>query len=639
MADASALLLQARSHETAGRLTDAWATYQDAVRLAPRDVQVIAAFLGFLTKIGKLDGILPLYREAIALGWRDFAAAVNLGNVLVSRYQFAEAAEVFRGVLAEAPDDQSARRGMGFALGGLKQFSQAIAYLKGTSDAPPGQALLKAHLWARVHLAAARAGLALEEGRWRDATQLLGESIDTESGLLPQAVPAPPTAGASIRPIHRLLYIEVELKAREFEARVLLALHAAAQGLDVVIGQKMVINKIGFAKLPVGIVLVKTMNGMDVGRVKDAAGAGHMVVVIDEEAFGGSGRRPLWIRLNTDPEALARADLIIAQGQEYADLLLSVFPEAAAKTRVLGNPRVDLYRPEFRKASSGPGEARSILICSQSQVCNPRGITFPDLISLHVRGVPMGEDIGRAVISGTKEVFAFEISMIPQLQALTVALARAFSQTPILFRPHPAEDPALWERAFAGLANVTVSSAGSFNDALSDAKAVVYVRGCATGLEAHFQGVPIIRFDGDGRTPEPGNWISSNIGFPATSADDVVAALHKIAAGETTAEADRAEVSRSFYSEGGRPVSAGVAAGLAEAAACRTLPDSSALAKLHALAGSKTTQRDFDAHKFPVTDVAEVRELAERLARVAGLPLPAIEAFAHNVFIFKGSGS
>ena len=640
MADAGALLVQARGHEAAGRLADAWAIYQESVRLAPNDLSGIAALLGFLTKIGKLDGILPLYRQAIALGWRDPAAAVALGNVLVSRYQFAEAEEVFRGVLAGAPGDQGALRGLGFALGGLKRFAEAIECLERTSEPAAGQVLLKAHVWAQAHLAAARAGRALEEGHWQDATRLLGQSIDIERGLLPQTTPALELSGdSSLRRIHRLLYIEVELKAREFEARVLLALHAAAQGLDVVIGQKMVISKIGFAKLPAGIVLIKTMNGMDVGRVKGAAEAGHMVVVIDEEAFGGSGRRPLWMRLNTDPEALARTDLIIAQGQEYADLLAAVFPEAAAKTRVLGNPRVDLCRPEFRKAQLNPGAAPGILICSQSQVCNPRGITFPDLISLHVRGVPMGEEIGGAVIAGTKEVFAYEISMIPQLQAATRMLAHTFPDTPILFRPHPAEDPVLWEQAFSRLANVTVSSAGALTDALRDAKALVYVRGCATGLEAHFQGVPIIRFDGDGRAPEPGDWISSNIGFPAQSPDDVVEALQKIAAGETTDEADKAEVARSFHSEGGRPVSAGVAAGLAEAAARRALPDPAALAKLRALAGGKTTQRDFDAHKFPATSLEEVRELAARLATVAGLPLPGIEAFAYNVFIFQGSGS
>ena len=65
--------------------------------------------------------------------------------------------------------------------------------------------------------------------------------------------------------------------------------------------------------------------GLASTRITEASAAGHLVVVLDEEAFGGSGRRPLWVRLNTDPQAIARAGLVIAQGQEYADLLTGVF--------------------------------------------------------------------------------------------------------------------------------------------------------------------------------------------------------------------------------------------------------------------------------------------------------------------------
>lgn len=628
----------ALTYEHAGRPADAWPLFQKATRIAPRSPKVLGAGVGFLARIGMSEGIMPLYREAVSVGWRDPATAVNLGNTLYRSFQYAEADEVFRGALAAEPRNKDALMGHGIVLGGLKRFEEAVACLEAGLVLNPGQPLLKGHLWARAHLQAALGGIALSDGRWSDAIARLSESIELQRQVLAQTVPAPAVGGAADqRRVHRLLYIEIELLAREFEARVLLAIHAAAQGLDVILGQKMVLSQVGYHRLPAGAVLIKTMNGNDVGRIKNAAKTGHMVVVLDEEAFGGSGKRPLWVRLNTDPEAIARTDVIIAQGEEYLTLLSSVFPDAAAKTLVLGNPRVDLYRPEFRKPRTGA--RRQILICSQSQVSNPRGLAFPDLVSLHLRGIPMGEPIGSESVEGTKEVFAFEISIIAQLQEATRAVAAAFPGTPVLFRPHPAEDPKIWEKAFAGLENVTVSSAGSMSDALSGAKAMVYVRGCATGLEAHFQEVPIVRFDGDGRVPEPGDWISSNIGFPAKSADDVVAALKKIDAGESTQAEDRRIVARSFHSDGERLVCVGVAQGLADAIAPYLLPDPSAREKLRALAGFKTQQREFDAHKFPATSVADVRELAARLARVAGLPAPRVEAFAHNVFHFLGHDS
>ena len=624
-------------YEGAGRTADAWPLFQKATRIAPRSPKVLGASVGFLARLGKSEGLMPLYREAVSVGWRDPAIAVNLGNALYRSFQYAEADEVFRDALAAEPRNKEALMGHGMVLGGLKRFAEAVKCLEAGLVLDPGQPLLKAHLWARAHLQAALGGIALSDGRWSEATARLSESIEFQRQVLAQTVPAPVLAvDTDQRRVHRLLYIEIELLAREFEARVLLAIHAAAKGLDVILGQKMVLSQIGYHRLPAGAVLIKTMNGNDVGRIKNAAKTGHRVVVLDEEAFGGSGKRPLWVRLNTDPEAIARTDVIIAQGEEYLALLSSVFPDAAAKTLVLGNPRVDLYRPAFRKPRAAAGARRQILICSQSQVSNPRGLAFPDLVHLHLRGIPMAEPIGRESVEGTKEVFAFEISIIAQLQEATRAVAAAYPETPVLFRPHPAEDPKIWEKAFAGLANVTVSSAGSMGDALSEARAMVYVRGCATGLEAHFQEVPIVRFDGDGRVPEPGDWISSNIGFPAKSPDDVVAALGKIDAGESTQTNDRSIVARSFHSDGDRLVCVGVAQGLADAIAPHLLADPSAREKLRALAGFKTQQREFDTHKFPATSVDDVRALAARLARVAGLPPPRIEAFAHNVFHFLG---
>ena len=632
--DRGALLELAALYERAGRSAEVWAAYQALVRQAPHDLDVLAPFLGFLVRSGRIEGIMPLYNEVMSLGWRDVAGMAALGHALIPRFQYAEAEQVFSRARALAPDNELVLCGLGITFNALKRFDEAIACLQRVADPKPGQPLLREHRWAKVHLFAARGAAALSAGRIAEATDLFSESIDREKDLLQQTVPAPPPSTVEAPPVHRLLYIEIELKAREFEARVLLALHAAAQGLDVIIGQKTTVAQFGYDKLPAGLFLVKTMNGMDVSRIAAAGDAGHMVVVLDEEAFGGSGGRPLWVRLNTDPQAIARTDLVIAQGQEYADLLRGVFPEAAAKTRVLGSPRVDLYRPEFRAA--GGRAATRIVICSQSQICNSKAISFPDLIALHVRGVPMAEELGRQLIAGTRDIFSYELSMVPQLQAVTRALAGKFPDAEILFRPHPAEDPALWERAFAAHANVTVSSAGSLADALGDAKVLIYVSGCATGLEAHFQEVPIIRFKGDGRVPEPGHWISSDMGFPAASPEDVIAALERIGRGETTWVRDREIAAAHFHGLGDGLVCRGVAAALAEAAARRARPDPSALAQLRALPRPKVQNRAFDAAKFPPTDVAEVQTLAARLAAVAGLPVPRIEAFAANVFLFSG---
>ncbi len=91
------------------------------MRAAPRDPAVLGGFLGLLTRLGKLDNILPLYREALAVGWRDLPAALALGNTLIGRYQYAEAAEVFESVLVRDPRSDDGHRGLGIALAALKR--------------------------------------------------------------------------------------------------------------------------------------------------------------------------------------------------------------------------------------------------------------------------------------------------------------------------------------------------------------------------------------------------------------------------------------------------------------------------------------------------------------------------------------
>jgi hypothetical protein len=137
--------------------------------------------------------------------------------------------------------------------------------------------------------------------------------------------------------------------------------------------------------------------------------------------------------------------------------------------------------------------------------------------------------------------------------------------------------------------------------------------------------------------PEPGNWISSNLGFPAKSPADVIAALESIDAGESTQAQDQAVVARSFHSDGGRLLCVGVAQGLTDAIVPHLRPEPDARPKLKALGSvPQAALRAFDEIKFPTTSLAEVTALAERLARVAGLPMPRIETVAHNVFLFVG---
>ena len=150
------------------------------------------------------------------------------------------------------------------------------------------------------------------------------------------------TPRVSVRRPSRILYLPVEVKARELQAKSWLADAAAAAGFSVVIGSSWNIQLQGGADLPPGVVLFKTLNHLDAANMRRFKAAGHVIAALDEEAFGRSTDETT-LRLNVHPDALGEADLVMVQGAAQRDLMARVFPEAADKIVVTGSPRADVF--------------------------------------------------------------------------------------------------------------------------------------------------------------------------------------------------------------------------------------------------------------------------------------------------------
>src|SRR5207253_2356182 len=74
-----------------------------------------------------------------------------------------------------------------------------------------------------------------------------------------------------------------------------------------------------------------------------------------------------------------------------------------------------------------------------------------------------------------------ELGAIDAMIALTRDLARDYPASEIVVRPHPFENPAVYERGLAGLAGVTVDNAGPVQPAISRASVVIQ-RSCTTAF-------------------------------------------------------------------------------------------------------------------------------------------------------------
>jgi len=309
------------------------------------------------------------------------------------------------------------------------------------------------------------------------------------------------------RRVHRILYLPIEVKAREFVSKSLIAREAIAQNFNVIMGASWVLNAWA-PYLPSGVVLFKSTNSIDARSMGQWVQSGHMTGVLDEEVFG-IDCTPDFLKATMHPHAAAYADLVCAQGQSYAD----VFP-FPANVRVTGNPRTLTYKPP---------QGDDILVCLQSGNINHAAIKeygFAHVVRavLTLSAGPMNSPLGQAWANIFRQSIEYECDALPLVRDTIEALGAAFPDRTIRVRPHPIENADTW--AF-GRSNIVLETAGGITDVLGKSSVAVFVSGCTTGLDALLAGVPAVRL---GRG---GHGISARMHTEVNSADDAVEAVRR----------------------------------------------------------------------------------------------------------------
>ena len=436
-----------------------------------------------------------------------------------------------------------------------------------------------------------------------------------------------PTLAA--RPVHKILYLPVEVKAREFEAKSLLAIAAADRGFHVVFGRSWVLNFGKYADLPPGIVLFKTLNAMDAHNMRIcAAGAGHVVAALDEEAFGRSNSARA-LRLNVAPLAVQTCDLVMMQGDAHRRTLEQSYDTRMTEIHTTGNPKSDLLVSNAAsRPPPDPAKKKVILFCTMSGNVNPKGRSFART---------MEQTLVSGMVNSTKDMIdelgalledsaAFEISIIPQLQTAVLAMADRFPDADIVVRPHPIENAELWQSKFTGKKNVRVETDGALTQWLNQCDVMVYISGCGSGTEAALQKVPAIRFEGDGRTKDPDVGLSSRLNIPAKTPADVAKAIADVFENRAANQPDT-DLGDFLQLDGGTPASASVAACLNEFFTTRVTDRGPVpiddLVNLRTRRPEKFMLHPFHLQKFPDTSAVEVNETLRDLAARFGLGEPA----------------
>lgn len=284
------------------------------------------------------------------------------------------------------------------------------------------------------------------------------------------------------------LYLPITSQPREQDAKLLLAMFACESGFTPVIGYRTAFRA-QLHRLKPGMFLVHNARQRP-RNIERLSSFGHRVLVLDEEALV---RQSDEIFLKKHPkDAFKHVERILCWGENDAALWVDTEDRPRCETTIVGNPRMDLMRPELsgyykktvEKLRDNYGDY--VILNTNFPAVNNKtsqggGVRLSKW-ALDARG----QQIEREFLDNKRAMFEATL-------ALLQPLAEAISPLTLVVRPHPNENHAPWEEAAKGVDNIHVIFEGGVVAWLLGAKALVH-NNCTTAVEAAVVGLPVLNF-------------------------------------------------------------------------------------------------------------------------------------------------
>jgi surface carbohydrate biosynthesis protein len=286
----------------------------------------------------------------------------------------------------------------------------------------------------------------------------------------------------------RCLLLPCETRVREFDAKLLLACHAAGQGLTAYVGSKKVMD-LHLDRYPPGVYVGKSVTSRSRHNLRLARFCGHRVVLWDEEGLVWASREVYW-RTKVEGRTLAEPELLIAWGEENARAWLEHPEYPGTPVIAAGNPRIDLLRNEV--AGYFAGQQRAIEAEYGQFV----------LINTNFSRVNHDQPAQNRHLKWLREqrpddprggFAAHKYELFNAFKAMVPALARALPALRFVLRPHPSERHATWQDLTADLPNVRVCAEGNVIPWLRASRGLIH-NGCTTALEGFVMGRPALAY-------------------------------------------------------------------------------------------------------------------------------------------------
>ncbi len=445
----------------------------------------------------------------------------------------------------------------------------------------------------------------------------------------------------------RVLILPCETRAREFDAKLLLAVVAAGRGVTSIVGSKKPID-LDLGRFPDGVYVGKSVTARSRHNLLLARSCGHRVALWDEEGLVWASREVYW-RTKVDGPTLNEPELLLAWGEDNAAAWREHPDYGGVPIVACGNPRADLLKPRLHPLFAEEVDritaehGRFVLVNTNFSRVNhiqPRQ-------NRHLKWLrEQRPDDPRGGFAAHKyELFKAFRSALPEL-------AKRRPDLRLVIRPHPSEQRRVWDELAAPFDNLSVAQHGNVVAWLLACQGLIH-NGCTTAVEAFQLGRPALAYRAV-RSAHYDHPLPNGISRSCDNLDELDSQARRCFEDSASVFAEQAE-------GGGRAIMARALSGFGEdelsserlldalmpllqnsspptGARPRTARAALALRRLgrpllEPIPGT-ANYRPYLRHMFPPTSGGEVRDRARRLAECVGLSSDGfeVEALGREVF-------
>lgn len=284
-------------------------------------------------------------------------------------------------------------------------------------------------------------------------------------------------------------YLGLELKQRELESRLLIAIKLLHEGVNVVFGQQWAIFD-DAGRLPKGVILFKTVNDIQARNMERFKSHGHLVTATDEEVLICDTESGFLLAFSD--LAGPNCDLFFAQSERHKKAVEKKAPNLRGKVIVAGNARVELLTGNMLHGVTQEAlELRNIygdymLFNTNYGALNSIWGDINRVANVAVSTGHLNPKVP-ASIAEFRKVIEWELRNRIEMIRLIKWSASTIKNQKFVIRPHPIEKAEFWEKEFLGYQNIIVVARSNPHPWMIGARLIVHT-GCTTGLEAALLG-------------------------------------------------------------------------------------------------------------------------------------------------------